>query len=489
MSAATMKFSPFQQAIFDHVEALKGNLIISAVAGSGKTTTLVEIVKRMKGSVIFLAFNKSIATELCERGVNAKTFHSLCFSAVMRFKKCNTVTTDKLRKIIDAKLSGDDQRMYGSFIARLVGLARNAGIGCLQDDVEQAWFDIVDHHDLDLDNEQADLTVAVKLARDLLRWSNESNLVDFDDLLYLCVKEGLVLPKFDNVLVDESQDTNPIQLAVLRKLAHKNTRFVFVGDENQAIYGFRGADSESMNNIRNEFNCDELPLSVSYRCAKNVVKYAQQWVPHMLPSDTASDGEVIDAGYNWKMADFNAGDMVICRTTAPLISLAYKFLRARKAVKILGKEIGAGLVSLIKKMNAKGIDALVNKLTAYRDREVEKAMAKKQEAKAEAVRDKVDSILVLVEGLVETDRTIPALIKVIEGMFDDVKNATILCTGHKSKGLEADTVYWLNRSKCPSSWASREWQKQAELNVCYVIATRSKKKLVLIEEQKDQQPN
>ena len=52
----------------------------------------------------------------------------------------------------------------------------------------------------------------------------------------------------------------------------------------------------------------------------------------------------------------------------------------------------------------------------------------------------------------------------------------------EAKGLEADTVYWLGRSKCPSKWARQEWQKQQEANLCYVATTRAKKALVVIEE-------
>ncbi|HEY3473413.1 MAG TPA: ATP-binding domain-containing protein, partial [Anaerolineales bacterium] len=58
-------------------------------------------------------------------------------------------------------------------------------------------------------------------------------------------------------------------------------------------------------------------------------------------------------------------------------------------------------------------------------------------------------------------------------------------TIHKAKGLEADKVFWLNSSKCPSPWARQPWQLQQEYNLCYVATTRAKTTLVLIEEKQE----
>lgn len=484
-----MNFSTYQLAIFSHVEtAGSGNLVVDAVAGSGKTTTLVEMVKRMVGNHIFLAFNKSIATELASRGVNARTFHSLTFSPVKNFTKFRNVDTNKLRSLVDANMSGDNAYIYGAFICKLVGLARQVGIGCLVEDAEQAWFDIIEHHDLEIESEKGNVADGVDYARKLLAWSNAAALkghVDFDDLLYICVKEGLPLPKFQNVLVDEAQDTNAIQRALLRKIMLPQTRLVAVGDPAQAIYGFRGADSTSLQMIQDEFNAKRLPLSVSYRCAKTVVEYARNWVSHIEAGPNAVDGEVIDMADKWDTKAFAVNDLVVCRTTKPLIALGYKMLKNRVPVRIMGREIGEGLVTLIEKQQARGLDALLSKLEAYRVREVEKAVAKKQDGKAASIEDKVDAIVCLAEGLGENERTVPALIAVIRDLFADKNNVTTLATIHKAKGLEARKVFWLNRSKCPSSWARMPWQQEQEMNLCYVAATRAKETLVIIEEPKE----
>ncbi len=478
------QWSKYQKSIFNFIEGGEGNAVVEAVAGSGKSTTIVEGMNRIPSgaTAIFLAFNKSIADELKGRGVNARTFHSLTYSPVTRFKNVRNVEMNKSNLLIRQNLSGEQAAMYGSFIQRLVGLAKQVGIGCLIPDTETAWWNIVDHHDLELDNENADPHKAIELARDLLQWSNESQMIDFDDMLYLAVKEGLSLPKFDFVFVDEAQDTNAIQRALLRKIIKPTSRIIAVGDPAQAIYGFRGADSNSLRLIEEEFNCIRLPLTVSYRCATSIVRYAQQWVQHIEASDAAPEGEVQDLGAKWEVTTFAPNDLIVCRTTKGLVSLGYKLLKARVPARILGREIGQGLKSLINKMNAKGIEALVTKLDAWRERECEKALAKQQDSKVQSIEDKADAILCLIDGMNENNRTIPELIRIIDELFSEGTNVVILATIHKAKGLEADRVFWLNRSQCPSKWARQDWQKQQETNLCYVAATRAKSTLVLIEE-------
>jgi superfamily I DNA/RNA helicase len=482
MQTSTRVWSTYQQDIFSFIQSGTGSATIEAVAGSGKTTTIVEALSRCNGSTIFLAFNKAIAEELKKRGVNARTFHSLTYSIVTRHKGTRTVNPDKLWNLVNEYLGDRDAEIYGSFIVRLVGLARQAGVGCLVHDTDEVWADIVDHHDLEPDSEEAVMSRAIALARKLLQASNASPEVDFDDLLYIPVLEGLTLPKFDFVFVDEAQDTNAIQRALLRKLTHDATRIIAVGDPAQAIYGFRGADSESMQLIAADFNCTTLPLTVSYRCPRAVVEYARRWVQHIEAAPGASEGAVTSLGDSWSNELFRQDDLVVCRTTKPLVALAYRLIKARIGARILGREIGNGLKSLIKRMRAKGIDGLLTKLAVYTAREIEKAKARGQDSKAAAIEDKTDTVLVLISSLSENDRTIPALLAAIDALFSDSKSMVTLATIHKSKGLEAGRVIWLNSSQCPAKWARREWQQQQELNLCYVATTRAINELVLIED-------
>jgi DNA helicase II / ATP-dependent DNA helicase PcrA len=497
------EWSPYQLNIFNFVSTdpndtanmalynYKRNATINAVAGSGKSTTIIEAIRRIPfgHSSIFLAFNKAIADELKNRGVNARTFHSLTFGPVMSHKKPGQkrpeVDTSKLRDIVDAMLTGAEIDIYRDFVCRLVSLGRNAGIGCqgLAADTPDVWRELAEYHDLELGKEGGRIERGVQLASMVLQSCCESPQVDYDDMLYLAVRDGLLLPKFDFVFVDEAQDTNAIQRALLRKIIKPTTRIIAVGDPAQSIYGFRGADSDSMKLIAQEFDCVELPLTVSYRCPRAVVAHAQQWVEHIESAPNAPEGRVTSLGQSWKYNDFERGNLIVCRTTKPLVVLAFALLKRRIAATIMGKDIGAGLIALIGKMNAKGIEQLMVKIDTWANREYEKAIAAKQEAKAEAIMDKRDVLHVLIDGLLEGQRTVPALIQTIEGMFSNQKSTVTLATIHKAKGLEAERVFWLNSSKCPAQWAKQLWQQEQEINLCYVATTRAKVELVLIEEQ------
>jgi DNA helicase-2/ATP-dependent DNA helicase PcrA len=476
------KWSPYQQAVFAHVaDPQAGNAIVVAVAGSGKSTTIVEAMKLARGESIFLAFNKAIADELKKRGVNGRTFHSLVYSPVVRFCKQDGPTMDKLRRLLMENFGQYERKIYGSFAQKLVGLARGMGIGCLLPDTDEEWLRIIEHHDLQPESEEATLEEALTFTRALFDLCCTDPRVDFDDMLYRAVKDNIRLPQFDFVFVDEAQDTNPIQREILRKIMKPTGRLIAVGDPAQAIYGFRGSDSEALSQLSREFECKELPLSITYRCPRAVVKYARQWVKHIEPREGAPEGVVKDLGTEWNPLDFLPNDLVVCRKTAPLITAALRFIRAGIPVQVFGKDIGEGLKGLIRQMNAANVDHLAEKLEQYRLREVAKARKDEDEAKEEAINDRVGVLTFMIDNLLEDRRTINDLEIGIDYLFKDKAKAVNFCTGHKSKGLEAERVFWLGRSECPATWARKDWQRQQEVNLCYVITTRAMSELYFME--------
>jgi DNA helicase-2/ATP-dependent DNA helicase PcrA len=484
---ASRTWSTYQQAIFHFVATGNGNAIVEAVAGSGKSTTIVEAMKLAGGQAIFLAFNKAIADELKRKGVNGKTFHAMVYGPVVRAAKQDSVTMDKVRLVSRDLFSFNRSKLYGAFAARMVGLARGMGIGIdgMLEDTEENWIALANHHDLEPDSDGADFGEAIDAARELFDACMADARVDFDDMLYLAVKDNINLPKFDFVFVDEAQDTNPIQRAIIRKIIAPGGRMVAVGDPAQAIYGFRGADSDALSTLGREFKCITLPLSITYRCPTLVVDYAKQWVSHIEARPGAPEGVVKDLGNDWSPLDFLPNDLVVCRKSAPLIQAAFRFIKAGVPVQVLGRDIGQGLKALIKKMSVRPgpreIAQLESKLKAWRDREVKKHLAEDDEAKAESVRDRADVILFMMDNLAEDKQTIEALNDGIDWLFEDKGRAVIFCTGHKSKGLEAQRVFWLGRSECPAKWARKEWQRQQERNLCYVITTRAMRELYLME--------
>jgi superfamily I DNA/RNA helicase len=161
--------------------------------------------------------------------------------------------------------------------------------------------------------------------------------------------------------------------------------------------------------------------------------------------------------------------------------MAYDLIGNRVPCQILGRDIGRGLATLVDKMESQTINELDSDLREYRAREMEKFMARDQESKAQAINDKVSSLLVLVENMGERNRTVSQLKADIQKMFTDKSGALTLATVHKSKGLEFNRVFILDRwTRMPCKWAKQPWQQVQEDNLIYVAYTRSRDRLNFI---------
>lgn len=194
----------------------------------------------------------------------------------------------------------------------------------------------------------------------------------------------------------------------------------------------------------------------------------------ILPSPTAPEGSVKHLA-SYSPADFTSSSALLCRCTAPLISFAFQLIRRHVGCRVLGKEIGANLVTIVKKQNASSIDDLRNRLDLWRNREVERALRKGEDSAAESIEDKFTCLCIFIENLREDDREIDSLIHAILSLFDDTKRGLFtLCTVHKAKGLEWPMVFILDKSKLmPSKWAKTPWAQEQEQNLIYVALTRA----------------
>lgn len=273
--------SPYQQAIFDFVLSGSGNAVVNAVAGSGKTTTIVAAAKLLRpgGHYKFLAFNKSIAEELKTKlpyFVTASTFHAECFAAYKRaisgVKRPEAGKTKWLCK--DANLI-PDREFWQTFpwVERMVSFAKASGLEPAEA-TPAALQSIADFHDMDDPPARA-----FALVQKLLFLSVEDDKrLDFDDMLWLTYLKNIpFVPQADFVFVDEAQDLSEVQHALLERMVKPNGgRLVAVGDKHQAIYGFRGAHTNGMDELTKRFNATALPLSISYRCSQKVVEEAQR---------------------------------------------------------------------------------------------------------------------------------------------------------------------------------------------------------------------
>lgn len=502
--------SPQQAAIINFVITGTGSAIVDAKAGTGKTSTLKMLLLAIpeEKSVTLIAFSKLIARDLnialadlraatgrAFRSVRVTTFHAAGLNALRyRFKGLKFDDKAAKRKIADliaANFSEREIDLYESFATQLVHFAKCEGIGVagMTRDIPAAWQAIIDHHGLMLDSEGATEAEGIAVARKLLALSNDaarkSLSLDFDDLVYIPLLLDVKFYNTDFVLPDEAQDINPTRLAMCERLCSVRWRgrLIAVGDPNQAIFGFTGAMHDSLDQVAAKFSAVTFPLSVCYRCSASVIAYAQQVVPSIEAAPNAPQGNAaVPLAANDIGKVLTAADAIVCRNTAPLVSLAYSIIRSGKGCKLLGRDLAGNLVKLVKSQKAKNLISLDSKLTAYAEREIAIAKAAKDDSKIESINDRIDCIRVIAANL-PAGSGIADLTRQIESMFsddNDERPLLTLATIHRVKGKEYDQVALYRPELLPSKFATKDWQWQQEINLDYVWRTRAKLNSYLI---------
>jgi superfamily I DNA/RNA helicase len=297
---------------------------------------------------------------------------------------------------------------------------------------------------------------------------------------------------YDFIMVDECQDMNKAERELVLKCFKMGTRLISVGDSNQMLYSFAGGDPDSFKALKSLPNTECLPLSISYRCPKNVVEFAQKLVPSIEYNESnVNDGFV---KYDVSLSDVEDGDMILCRNNAPLIQIYNEFLKLGKKAFIRGKDIGANLKTLVKSIKQEKVNAdcredglfvrLYDDLFVTRNKIMERSSVDAKTAMTSPIiENKLDMIKAL-EILAEGTNTTDELIAKIDEIFPkkDKKDGIALSTIHKAKGLEANNVYIACKSLMPSKSAKKDWELKQEHNLMYVAYTRAKNTLGFIDE-------
>lgn len=472
-----MEFSSYQKRIFKEIKESDKNIVIEAVAGSGKTTTIEQIVKLVPKDKdkIFLAFNNTIVNELKDRisvrNTTISTMHSFCWRNLIRHKrgglKLNEskgffVVKDLLKK---HKIPSKRHKFYLYVIPKIIGVMR---LNLMFE--EEGLMDLGEHYGYDMDENICNIALE---ALEIMNKDQKS--FDFTDMIYQCYAQDVRLPKFDYIFVDEAQDLSPLQQFIISKIKKRNGRMIAVGDPGQAIYGFAGADVDSFNNLKNIFpNTITLPLSVNYRCGKRIIQKAQKINQNILPFDGSPKGIV----RNSPGEDVEIGDWVLCRNLKPLIFMNLFLIDKGVNSYIKGGELGKSLENFVNKFSPTSVHDLLDKIDKEVINQIDKLFKKgiKNPNKVEKIfnlRQRQDIIGVLAKDVGSVNK----LILKIQKIFKEQKNSVTLSTIHKAKGLENDRIFFLCPELIPNKFATQPWQLQQENNLEYVAITRAKKEL------------
>lgn len=467
---AIRDWSILQENVFKWLKIGTGNLQVDAKAGSGKTATLVECTFLIPENfrVLACAFNNTIQQELEARtrqGCVVKTMHSIGNAALYRAFGKTIVDKDKLTRHID-KFLNPELDYYFDLKSSLVK-AVNFSKYNLAHSYEQIESVIYNYHiEVDCVSEKEFIDLVIKVMNSC---KQETRVVDFADMIWLPIVLNLTFEKFDYVFIDEAQDLNKCQVEIALRSLKEGGRVISFGDEFQAIYSFAGADFNSINNIVARLNSKRLPLSISYRCSKNIIKHAQKIVPSIEHALNAKDGEVIDLDEAKLISTVRAGNVILSRVNAKLISICMKLLKNKIPANIVGRDIGDGLSSLVKKSKAKTIPDLITYVENWREKECEKLSAKEKDCSH--IVDKADCIIALTEDC----NSVSELLGAIDKLFSDNNpNSIVTCSSiHKFKGKEREIVFILDKTL-------KAGMNQEESNIAYVAYTRAIDKMYLV---------
>lgn len=489
------------------------HLIVRARAGTGKTWTILRaILMAPERRILVLAFMRRIMEEMkfklaeMDGTADVRTANSLGYRAIIRQLGRIAVLEgrekfsreDAVADVVSAGMPFGTKRLaakmftkarelcpVGATLPRLVQLAYD--------------FDFVPPPDSSLSVE-----MLAKVTLNALEYGLQPHTyrggIDHADQIFLPLALKLMTPEYDLVVGDEAQDFNEPQLDIMLQSVTPYGRVVLVGDDRQGIFGFRGADTSSLDRLKRKLSAAELPLSITYRCPQRVVELAQKYVPDYQVGPSNPEGVVSSVADEDELLDaVSRGDFVLSRRNAPLARLALHCLRAGKPAKIQGRDIGNGLKALVRLL-AKGdaahsVRAFLARLTVHQERMTQRFLAAGHEESVETLVDKCSTL----RWLAEDAPGVPTLTDRIDNLFTDEPGASVIfSTVHKAKGLEAHRVFLLQstfgipvacecghrhrggklcpRCKCEHYSPNRKALLE-EQNIKYVAITRAKHEL------------
>ncbi len=448
----------------------RGSVLIRALAGTGKTSTLEMLAPRL-GEGVAIAFNVKMKEELASRlppTFKAQTLNGAGHSAWGR------LTGKKLT--LDHKKAG---RLSGSIpivrallnSARTLGLvpeSRARGAKVFLRDAPEGWEEVIAF------SQQLDVTpVHIDATRKVLEAAISEGFagkIDFTDQIYLSACFNGAFQKTPNLFVDEAQDLSPLNHYMVGRMI--GGRVVAVGDERQAMYGFRGASSNSMAEmeemLRRRGPLEVLPLNTCFRCSEAVIASARKYVPDISAAPGALYGRA-DFLEEWSYEDFTPGCAILCRNNAPLFRLGLTLLREGYSINFQGKDAGEKVIVIVDKVDKPhqmSRTDLFDALHTY-------SLSLKSSA-LEWVNDCI-AILEAIPGATTFE-----ILQGIETLLRSPEGAVTLSTGHRAKGMEWHTVYHLDPWRIPSKHANTPEALQQEENIAYVIETRAKENLFFI---------
>ncbi len=289
----TGTLNPAQQQAVRHFQ---GPMMVLAGPGSGKTRVITHRVCHLisergvnPANILVITFTKAAAMEMRQRyqsmapahsaPVQFGTFHAIFFTILKHayhYTAGNIIRDDVRRQILKDIADTVDVEI----------MDENDFINDLGAEISRVKGDRIE-----LQSYSSSLCPAPAFRKLFHRYQNaleRRRLLDFDDMLVYCYELLSQRPdilaqwqkKYPYILIDEFQDINQIQYDVVKLLAQPGNHLFIVGDDDQSIYGFRGARPDIMQSFVREYHPQECILNINYRCAREIVCAAGKVIAH-----------------------------------------------------------------------------------------------------------------------------------------------------------------------------------------------------------------
>jgi superfamily I DNA/RNA helicase len=487
------------------IDLVRGYLTRSAGRKGEVLTLLEETLKSLKSRNIEDAdlCSQLVMEDLSD--VHVKTFHGLGYGILRGvYEKAGTtlrLDNDKyhniVRDFIKGKVASDG---YLDVMNALKVLSTHSRLSLYDPTDKKLMRELAWQYDIDIDKKRPDLMLSV------LRWlpevmqkgedqARDQGIIDYTDMIYLPIKWEYKAPTpYKLMFIDEAQDLSKVtrSLIVNQALDPKGRAF-FIGDSAQAIFGFAGADRDSVRDTITLTKAIELPLDICYRCPTTHIEMAQKLVPSIKAHPKAQTGIIVCAPDDILTQIVKPGDMVLCRNTAPLFQKAIECLRAKIPARIRGRDLCENMITVLKKIEKvaeskhqfdyERLDVMIDDWAVEEIRYLMKREA--SEASIQMVSDKRETLQVCykdidAKNMAELIDGIRSLIPSNKGEGRNI-SAVEFSTVHRVKGLEAERIFILEPTKLPAIWEKQQsWQLEQEKNLLYVAITRSKEFLCIL---------
>jgi DNA helicase II / ATP-dependent DNA helicase PcrA len=476
----TFKPTPEQLAIVSAATSSDDNLLVSALAGAAKTSTLVLLAEALPDKqILTLAFNKKIAVEMGERlpkNCTAMTLSSIGYRSWRSFASARiTLKDSKMYLLVKdwVKENLSDETEIDEFwkdyemISSMLSSAKSSGY--IPDSFTNPLFRSLFTDDEFFERiEEEPNEIQIACVRDVLVTSIRDGMkgsIDYDDMLYLpTLCKSCSFPRYQVVMIDEAQDLSVLNHHMLTRICQGKTRLIAVGDPCQSIYGFRGAHQDSMDTMKARFAMTEYSLTISFRCPRKVVEAALWRAPAMRYPEWAIEGEVKKLAL-WNESSIPPHAAIICRNNAPIISLAFKLLRHGLYPEIVGNDMVKSFKKILSKLGNN--EMLESEALAAVD--VWEVNAKLKSKNHSRIADMKACLLIFIEGC-EVLGNAHQRLEEIFSRSGPIK----LMTGHKAKGLEFPHVFLLDKHLLKLE------DNTQEQNLLYVMQTRAQETLTYV---------